>query len=142
MARIPSWESHFGARTLLAHALQNPSFVGDRTPPAAGVSLAAKATARVSGGFWIADCPTDGCAGAELVNFADPLFFCCACRNAAFGNLPLAVTVPAPKKRVDIEAYLGSRPAPATRNWLPHETVTDLRDENKAHGITLVKETD
>jgi hypothetical protein len=137
MAELVSWEGYFGARSLLEHALQNASSLGDRTPPAPGVSLAAKAVARVSGGRWIADCPCEGCADAELVSFDSPFFFCCECRNAAFDNMPIQVAVPGAGARTDIEAYLVARPVPATRNWLPDETVADLRDENRARGILL-----
>jgi len=100
------------------------------------VSLAQKTVARVSGGFWVADCPTDGCAGAELASFEAPFFFCCECRNAAFDHKAVQVVVPTAKKRAEIEACLTVRPAPATRNWLPTETVATLRAENLAHSVT------
>jgi hypothetical protein len=135
VAHLLDWEKHFGERTLIEHALAHPSSVGDNTPPAPGVSLEVEVAARVSGGMWIADCPTDGCGGAELVNFETPLFFCCECRNALWGHQPLRITVPASQTISDIEAHLTARPVPATRNWLPDETVADLRDENRARGI-------
>lgn len=140
MAQIVSWESYFGGRSLFAHAIQNPSSVGDRTLPAQGISPTQKVVARVSGGMWIADCPTDGCAGAELVDFTELLFFCCECRNAEVGHQPITIEIPPPQKRADIEAYLEARPATQTRNWLPQETVSFLRDENQARGIGLLKE--
>lgn len=121
-------------------AKRNPSSVGDRTPPAAGVALGVKAVARVDSGRWIADCPTEDCGGAEYVSFDDPLFFCHECRNAAFDHHLIAVTVPGLQKRHDIEAYLVARPVPVTRNWFPSETVAELRDENRAHGIRLLKD--
>lgn len=138
-ARIVHWADKFGARDLLEHALRSPSSVGDLTPPSPGVTLEVVAVARVNGGRWIADCPTDGCHGAEYVNIDELLFFCCECRNAAVDHHPLRVVIPANGMRQQIEAYLGARPAPATRNWFPHETVKDLRDENREHGIRLRK---
>lgn len=138
-ARIVHWADRSGGRSLLEHAQQSPSSVGDLTPPAAGVALGVNLAARVNGGRWIADCPTDGCCGAEFVNLDDPLFFCCECRNAEVAHQPIPITVPAVATRKQIEAYLGARPAPATRNWFPHETIKDLRDENRAHRIRLRK---
>lgn len=137
MPRIVHWADKFGDRSLLEHSQRHPSSVGDMTPPAPGVALGVTVEARVNGGRWIGDCPTDGCAGAEYVNLDELLFFCCECRNAAFDYHPIPVEAPAEKARTQIEAYLVARPVPATRNWLPGETVKDLRSENRAHGIRL-----
>lgn len=121
-------------------AARHPSSVGDRTMPSGAVSVSVKVTARVNAGRWITDCPDPDCNGAEYVSFDSPVFFCCECRNARWGHDLLSVTVPTPKKRRDIEAYLRARPAPGTRNWRPEETVADLRDENRAKGILLLEE--
>jgi hypothetical protein len=137
-ARIIHWADKFGERSLLEHSQIHPSSVGDITPPAPGVALGIVVEARVSGGRWIADCPTVGCGGAEYVHTDELLLFCCECRNAQVGHQPILVVVPAAKTRAQIEAYLAARPAPATRNWYPAETVKQLRDENRAHGVRLV----
>lgn len=135
MDRIVTWADKFGRRSLNAHAISHPSFAGDRTPPAAGVSLAVKAVARVNSGRWIADCPTPGCGGAEYVDMDNPVFFCCECRNAPSGHQPIAVTVPDATSRSGIETALLKRPAPMTRNWRQPETVADLVDENAQMGV-------
>lgn len=132
---LVTWESYFGARSLAEQAWKNPSSMRDSTLPADGVSDAATATVRVSGGVWIADCPTDGCSGAEAVNFKTPLFFCCECRNAAYGNQAVAVALPDPDVRAGVEAALLARPAPATRHWAPPETADDLLAENEEHNV-------
>lgn len=128
--RIVTWADKFGGRSLRAHAAMSPSFTGDRTLPAEGLSLASSATARVNGGRWIADCPFSGCGGAEYVNFDDPVFFCCECRNAASGHQPIPLSVPSDDLRAGVESALIARPVPRTRNWDPTETVETLLDEN------------
>jgi hypothetical protein len=119
---------------------QNASSTGDVTLPAAGIVLGGPvAVARVDHGRWIADCPTDGCGGAEFVSLSGQPFFCCECRNAATGHMPIPVALPPAKTVAQIDAYLSARPAPATRNWRPEETVAALRAENRANGIRLKK---
>lgn len=135
MPELLDWERRFGDRTLAEHAARSPSALMDFTPPAPGVDLTVRATARVCTGRWIADCPW--CAGAEFVNFTDPLFFCCGCRNATVDNHPIRVEVPVEKLRGQVAAYLTARPNPANMNWKPDETVKDLRDENRLHGVRL-----
>jgi len=125
--------AHGGTRTLEEHARRNPNGQLDRTTPAEGVHRGKKAIARVSGSCWIADCPT-GDGGAEFVNFEEPLFFCCGCRNAKWKGKPLEVVVPDPAERLEIEQVLLKRPDPATRNWSPGEEVSDLKVENLTHG--------
>lgn len=131
-ATIVTWADKFGGRSLEAQALKNPSFAGERTPPADGVSLDASAVARVNGGRWIADCPA-GCGGCEYVNFNDLRFFCCECRNAAWGNHPIPVVAPDADLRGEIEAVLKLRPIPRTRNWTG-QTVDELVAENQEEG--------
>lgn len=133
--RVISYTDKFGGRTLTEHAAASPSFLGDLTLPAPGVALGVTINAIVNTGRWLAVCPT--CQGAEYVNLDNPLFFCCECRNQAVDHQPIPVTVPDTKTRSQIETYLGARPAPANRNWLPGETVKDLRAENRTHGIRL-----
>lgn len=129
---IHHWESYFGARTLAEHAHRHPNSMLDRTPPRDGVGDAV-AVARVSGSCWIADCPS-GDGDAEFVNFSEPRFFCCTCRNARWGHKPLRVEVPKPTLRTEIEDVLLQRPDPRTRNWGPGEDLADLKAENLTRG--------
>lgn len=136
--RIVTWADKFGRRSLRAHALQSPSFTGDITPPADGLDLSVTAYARVNHGRWIADCPFDGCRGAEYVDVDEPVFFCCECRNAPVQHHPVRVEIPAAKHRREIETVLLARPVASTRHWWPRESVADLKRENRDHGVTHV----
>lgn len=133
-AVVHDWHSYLGARSLADHARRHPNGMRDRTGPADGVGKAV-AVARVSGSCWIVDCPDPACGGAEFANFVEPLFFCCACRNAAWENRPLAVEVPSAKQRGEVEAVLVKRDDPNTRNWVPGESVSDLKVENVTRGV-------
>jgi hypothetical protein len=83
-------------------------------------------TAYVSDGRWVADCPD--CGAGISVDPEWPLAGCFECFR-----LFSALVVP-PRWR-EIEAALEARPKPATRNWLPRESVADLLVENAAHGV-------
>lgn len=148
MSKIVTFTDKFGDRTLHEHALRSPSFTGDTTPPQEGVVLDVSTDAFVNGSRWVALCPTGGCNGCEYVNVDDPRFFCCNCRNAAYGYVPIRVVLPDERTRAQVEAYLSARPAWQTRNWISSEsvasvfgetpqTVRDLRDENRSHGVRL-----
>lgn len=132
---IHDWHSYLGGRTLAQHAAKHPNGMRDFTGPAATVASSPKAIARISGSCWIFDCPDPGCGGAEFANFDEPLFYCCACRNAAWDHQPLKVEMPTAKHRGELEAVLLKRPDPATRNWRPGETVSDLKVENVTRGV-------
>lgn len=138
MSEIITAERKHGHSDLRRIAARHPSSTGDRAMPAQGVALEPTVQARVNDGRWIADCPAEFCGGAEYVSFDSPFFFCCECRNAAVGHLPLAVTVPE-AERPDIEAALLRRPNPRNRHWLPGETVARLRQENKDAGLEGVR---
>lgn len=137
---IWTFEDRFGARTLAEHAFRNPGTNGSRLMPTDTVAVGPAVQARVDHGRWIADCPDLGCQGAELVSFDNPVFFCCACRNASVGGNLLPVLVPGPQKRRSIEVYLRARPVPDNRNWFPNETVAELRDQNRSHHLDLLPE--
>lgn len=79
--------------------------------------------ARVDDGRWVVDCPDPDCTSAQIASDTDPRFVCVRC---AFGPF----TVVFPKDRPAIEQTLLARPVPETRNWLPNETVGDLKREN------------
>lgn len=85
-----------------------------------------RAVAYVNHGRWVAECATEDCAVAHLVEPSDR-FQCEEC------GLSYRVTWPLCKTQID--RALDRRPVPRTRNWYPNETVTDLHEENKAHGV-------
>jgi len=130
---IHNWETYLGERTLEEHAEGNPNGMLNRSIPH-GLKVNPRAVARVSGSCWIADCPS-GDGGAEFVNFTDLRFFCCTCRNAAWGGKALEVLPPDPAFRLQVEKVLLNRPDPDTRNWSPEESLADLKAENLTHGV-------
>lgn len=140
MDSIVTLEQQLGTSNRDAIAYAFPSSTGDRTPSNGILVTSPKAIAEVYTGRWLALCPFPGCAGAEYVSFDDPRFFCHECRNAAVGHAFVPVVVPDPTNRRGIEGYLLSRPDRRMRNWLKGEPITDLRDENRALGLKLVKE--
>lgn len=135
MAGIRTYEDRWGKTSRAVIAASKPSSCGDRTLPNAVIRRLPPVIARVEHGRWIADCPTLGCVGAEFVSFDVPVFFCCECRNAEVGHDLLAVVVPKSDIRLRIEEVLLARPVPSTRNWYPGETLDDLREQNREHGI-------
>lgn len=94
-------------------------------------STAAPAIAYVCEGEWIADCPS-GCGAAMWLNDKLP-FMCGFCFNVELGGKWRPVLWP--KERKGIEAVLGVRLMHNRRNWRPGETVAELADENRAHGL-------
>lgn len=92
------------------------------------------AFAYVNHGRWIVDCPF--CTSAQIAAKTDHRFLCAGdggCGNAQVGGAFVNVTWP--KDTDKIEAVLCLRADPNTRNWLPGETVKDLRRENVEHGV-------
>lgn len=89
----------------------------------------ASVKAEVNHGRWIARCE---CGGAEDVDPADPVFYCLSCGNALVNGELLFVEFP--KDLGFVEAELLKREM-ENRNWLPGETIVDLRAENEAHGV-------
>lgn len=137
---IQTMESRFGHGDIRRHAAAHISGTGDRTMPTEAVLVDRKVRARVNHGRWIVDCPDPDCGGAELVSPEERVFFCCECRNRRARHALLPVVFPKPGVRADIETYLRARPNEANQNWKPGETVVQLRDENRAEGITLLPE--
>lgn len=114
--------------------------------------LAARARAYVYAGDWVADCPR-ACGSVEhcfaRTNPRDPgsprllqlpEFRCSYCGMTA--------PIDWPDHMAEIMAVLMLRPVPHNRNWypadhdvalrfrIPHgQTVDDLREENRAHGV-------
>lgn len=90
--------------------------------------------AYVNHGRWLVDCPF--CGSTQVAAKTDRRFLCAgtgSCGNAPAGGA--FVPVVWPKDTEAIEAVLVNRPDPNTRNWLPGETIKDLRRENVEHGI-------
>lgn len=80
--------------------------------------------ARVDHGRWITDCEC-GAGNAAHPDWGEVRCFGCgAVHKVTF-----------PERRKQIEGLLLARPVTANRNWLPGETVKDLRRENEEHGI-------
>ena len=86
------------------------------------------------------------CPGAVFVTETDPFFICTVCGNVENNGKAYGVTWPANK--IGIENVLLHRPVDVTnpaafpwenrwRNWLPTETLGDLRDENIARGYPV-----
>lgn len=98
---------------------------------AAGLASAALSVATyVNHGRWVVECPD--CPGAQLASRADRRFLCNYCGNAAIGGLWRPVVWP--KAVSSIEAELEKRPT-RSANWLPGETVSELRAETDANGV-------
>jgi hypothetical protein len=98
-----------------------------------------RATVRLYGGRWSADCPL--CGSAEMwgrcqdgsVGGLDGAAF--RCRDEAFyGGCGLRCAADWPPNVADIEAMTAARP-PHARNWNPGETLADLLEENVMHGL-------
>ena len=69
--------------------------------------------------------------GAEDVDRGDPVFMCCSCFNR--GNQFLWYQVLFPRQIKRIEYLLLKRPM--KNRWWHGESVQEIRDENRAHGI-------
>lgn len=102
------------------------------TPPTETAPAPAVVQAQINHGRWLAHCPF--CAGAEMVDPDDPRFCCLSCYNAAVGGKWLPVKFP--RDAAKLEAELLRRPQRENRNWLPSETLAQIRAENKARGVS------
>jgi len=94
----------------------------------------------VNHGRWIVECPNGLCTNALVVSSSAPLFICAECASKENGGAWYRVTFPS--DRTAIEAMLVKRPAAnpvraVNRNWYPDETVTDLRAQNREHGVPV-----
>ena len=94
----------------------------------------------LSAGKWIASCPRPFCLNAEgfgpqqdgvAGGLTGTTFHC----REAYGGCGLTCPADWPTNVADIEALVMPRPVPATRNWLPGESLGDLLAENIEHGL-------
>jgi hypothetical protein len=81
-------------------------------------------------GRWVIGCPD--CGGAQLACETDPRFLCHECGNVTVGGAWRRIAWPA--DRDGIETAVQHR-LPKNRNWFPHETVSDLDEQNREHGV-------
>ena len=112
--------------------------------------------AEIEIGRWVAKCPT--CNGSELVDPADPIFYCCSCGNRSTGGKPMNVVFPrnvnliekeVMKRPVDdsvgrnkmerafnakalISVTINGVAKPLSRSWTHDETLRDLKRQNIA----------
>ena len=96
---------------------------------------AGRVNALVNHGRWLAECP-GACGGALLVSEAFPYFVCIDCGSPE--NLRRFYLVAFPPEKAEIEAALLKRPARTiveAANWMPNESVDDLKRENAERGI-------
>ena len=70
-----------------------------------------------------------------MVDFTNPVFFCCNCRNDDAKNHLVPIDLPPVRRLHAVEALLARRRI-VNRNWEPGESLKDLRAENEAHGVT------
>ena len=102
-----------------------------------------RAAVYVNHGRWVVECPADDCRAA--IDVSRPLgsgWASCDC-----GDLSVCYHERIPCDHMilldwpaDLEAIvriLDAREDPCTRNWLPGETVEDLKAENLLHGMRL-----
>ena len=93
-------------------------------------------TAYVSHGRWVIDCP-EGCGNAVLATELKRLYRCPKRKGGCGARFKASL----PNQAAEIWALLAERPAMVcgdplfpcggcTRNWMPGETLTDLRAEN------------
>ncbi len=132
---IETRSTRFGDATEEAHRSRVQWFLAKKMLPLIAnwtVRSQRVAVAYVHQDRWIAECPMPGCRSTEFVDPAWPYLVC----TAQCGVGPFAVEFP--KDREKIEAELIRRPVPATRNWLPGETVADLQRENGEHAEEMV----
>jgi hypothetical protein len=86
--------------------------------------------ARVVHGQLIVMCE---CGGAQFVWPEHPIFLCSDCWNKTMNGRFRRVIVP--DDLAEIEVVLSRRLDMTNRNWLPTETLIDLKRENREHGL-------
>ena len=102
------------------------------------IATRAHAVAYHNWGRWVADCPNTACRNAE--DIAGSVFHC-SCRAAGAcahdGACRTVAPIDWPDDVDEINRLLALRTSPANRNWLPGESVDDLRTENIEHDVEI-----
>jgi len=100
------------------------------------VEDAYRLTPLVAAGMWGVQCPV--CEGYNVARRLNPLHLCYTCIG---DGSPQFVGVDWPGEIADIEAALLARPNAVNRNWNGHlgETLEDIRQENREHGIGVAR---
>lgn len=96
-------------------------------------------------GRWVVDCPAPDCYGALRVSEAPSVvsvWLSCDCQDEQacdHQQIPCghSFEVVLPDERQEIEVVTGLRPRRANRNWLPGESVGDLKAQNLRHGVKI-----
>lgn len=102
------------------------------------LSPSVKAYVSINAGRWLIDCPFPSCNGAQYASFVDRRFYCIDCNNSAVGGQWIEVVWPQNIK--ELEVALSSRPE-AAQNWLPGETVSDLKKQDEIEMAKLASGT-
>ncbi len=96
-----------------------------------------RAVVYMSQGIWVTKCPRAWCVHVDhfgpgpntgrVGGLTEKLWHCFRCQLVCEAQWPESPT--------DIEAIVGQRPMPETRNWLPGEDLEQLIAENVVHGL-------
>jgi hypothetical protein len=125
-------EHHPGAKSPADYRAVHQRFIAKKARFGARYVVHEDATpvvARLEGGTWLADCLCgNGCVTSPALGFA-----CC------FGCGAVLISIQFPMRTMieEIEEIVLQRPRAFNRNWLPHETVDQLKAENLARGLPV-----
>jgi hypothetical protein len=108
---------------------------GPAVEPPADDDIEGEIVAYVNEARWVADCPDKRCNAAQVVSPADPRFLCAVCGNLANRRRWYRIAFPSANARRQIEGLIGQRPRLETVNWVPGESVADLKRQNREHGV-------
>ena len=124
----------FTMRVASRYGIKLGDHYGPVDPPViAFVHAAAQVGFREMTGRWMARCE---CGGAEVVDQKEPVFMCCSCMNEEYGRQFRNVKFPQDKEA--IETILSERIG-RERNWLPGESLEDLRSQNEELSKRVMK---
>jgi len=79
-------------------------------------------------GRWVVECPD--CCGAQIASAVDYRFMCTVCANVAVEGLWRSVIWP--EEYAEIDEALCCRENTANQNWVPGETLEELKAEEPA----------
>ncbi len=102
-----------------------------------------RAATYVNHGRWVVECDAADCRGAiDVSQHLSAAGIVCDCqdRTACYHQTDPCghiIRIDWPGFRTELWRILAVRPDPITRNWLPGETVEDLKAENLLHGMRV-----